>query len=173
MDLKRLNQVTEKGENLLAKVAMVVLCLIISSVCLEIFMRYFLNRPLVWVLELTEYALLWVTFLGAAWLLRQGGHVPVDVIVDFMSQRWKKRCAFFSSALGLAISVILTIFGAYATYDHWTRNMFKPTVLEFPTWIVLAAIPIGSIFLILRFLNQVLEHLAGLCSEKPNTNRET
>ena len=56
-------------------------------------MRYFLNRPLVWVLELTEYALLWVTFLGAAWLLRQGGHVQVDVIVDFMSRRWKKRCA--------------------------------------------------------------------------------
>jgi len=173
MDLKRLNQVAEKGENILAKVAIVILCLVIISVCLEIFMRYFLNRPLVWVVEITEYALLWVTFLGAAWLLKQGGHVRVDVIVNFMSDRWKNRCAVFSATLGLLISVILTFFGGYATYDHWARNMFKPTVLEFPTWIVLAAIPVGSIFLMLRFLNQMLEHLTALYSDQPNANKET
>ena len=73
MNLKRFSQIAETGENILAGVAMVVLGLIIFSVCLEIIMRYFLNWPLVWVVELTEYGLLHVTFLGAAWLLRQGG----------------------------------------------------------------------------------------------------
>jgi TRAP-type C4-dicarboxylate transport system permease small subunit len=173
MNLKRLNAIAEKGENILAKVAIVVLCLIIFSVCLEIFMRYFLNRPLVWVVELTEYALLWVTFLGAPWLLGQEGHVRVDVIVNFMSERWKNRWAVFGSALGLMISVILTIFGAIVTFDHWLRDIYKPTVLEFPTWIVLVAIPLGSIFLVIRFLKLMLDHIVVLFSEKQKTGKET
>ena len=173
MMLKRLNRVAEIGENILAKVAIVILCLVIISVCLEIFMRYFLNRPLMWVVELTEYALLWVTFLGAAWLLKEGGHVRVDIVINFMSERWKSRCAVFSSLLGLLISLILTYFGAFATYDHWARDMFKPTVLEFPTWIVLAAIPLGSIFLVFRFLNLMLKNLSALFSDSSKANKET
>jgi TRAP-type C4-dicarboxylate transport system permease small subunit len=159
MNLKRFSQVAEKGENLMAGVAMVVLSLIIFSVCLEIIMRYFLNRPLIWVVELTEYGLLYVTFLGAAWLLRKGGHVQVDIVVNFMSKRWRRRCAVFSAALGLLVSIVLTVFGAIVTYDHLVRGIYKPTVLEFPTGAVLAAVPLGSLFLSARFLTKMLDHI--------------
>ncbi len=167
MDLRHLNRLAEKGENLLAYVAFVVLCLIIFSVCLEIIMRYFLNRPLIWVVELTEYALLYVTFLGAAWLLRQDGHVRVDVIVNLMSERWQARCSVFSSALGLLVSLVLTIFGVFVTCDHLVRGIYKPTVLEFPTGVVLAAIPLGSIFLGLRFFRLMIDHILLLRQDQP------
>jgi TRAP-type C4-dicarboxylate transport system permease small subunit len=172
MNLKRFNQVAETGENILAGVAMVVLSLIIFSVCLEIIMRYFLNRPLVWVVELTEYGLLYVTFLGAAWLLRQGGHVQVDIIVDFLNNRWRKRCAVFSSAMGLAVSLLLTVFGAIATYDHLVRGIYKPTVLEFPTGVVLVAVPLGSLFLSARFLILMLDQLILLKQDPPGQRKE-
>lgn len=172
MNLKRFNQVAETGENILAGVAMVVLSLIIFSVCLEIIMRYFLNRPLVWVVELTEYGLLYVTFLGAAWLLRQGGHVQVDIIVDFLNNRWRKRCAVFSSAMGLAVSLLLTVFGAIATYDHLVRGIYKPTVLEFPTGVVLVAVPLGSLFLSVRFLILMLDQLILLKQDPPGQRKE-
>jgi len=162
MDLKRLSRLAERGENVLAVVASVVLFLIIAAVCLEIIMRYFINRPLIWVVEMTEYALLYVTFLGAAWLLRHEGHVRVDVIVNFMSPRWKKYCAVFSSALGLIVSLVLTVFGAIVTYDYLVRGIYKPTVLEFPTWLVLAVIPLGSFFLAIRFLKSMVDHLRNL-----------
>ena len=172
MNLKRFNQIAETGENILAGAAMVILSLIIFSVCLEIIMRYFLNRPLFWVVELTEYGLLYVSFLGAAWLLRQGGHVQVDVLVDILNDRWRKRCAVFSSAIGLAVSTILTVFGVIATFDHLARGMYKPTVLEFPTGVVLIAVPLGSFFLSVRFLILMLDQVLGLKHDPPAEGRE-
>ena len=172
MNLKRLSRVAGKGENILAATAMVVLSLTILSVCLEIVMRYFLNRPLVWVVELTEYGLLYVSFLGAAWLLRKGGHVQVDIIIDRLDDRWRRRCAIFSSAIGLVVSLLLTVFGAVATYDHLVRGVYKPTVLEFPTGVVLAAVPLGSLFLTARFMILLLEQLIPLEQDRPGDNKE-
>ena len=159
MNLRRFSQIAEKGENILAFAAMIILSLTIFSVCLEIVMRYFFNRPLIWVVELTEYSLLYVTFLGAAWLLRQGGHVQVDILVNFMGERWRRRCAIFSAAMGMMVGIVLTVFGAVVTYDHLMRGMYKPTVLEFPTGVVLAAVPLGSLFLSTRFLALMLDHI--------------
>jgi TRAP-type C4-dicarboxylate transport system permease small subunit len=173
MKLKRLSRVAERGENILAATAMLVLSLIILSVCLEIVMRYFLNRPLVWVVELTEYGLLYVSFLGAAWLLRKGGHVQVDIMIDLLDDRWRKRCAICSSAIGLGVSLLLTVFGAVATYDHLVRGVYKPTVLEFPTGVVLAAVPLGSLFLTVRFLILLLDQLILPEQDRPGDNKET
>ena len=172
MHLKRFSRVAEKGENILAGAAMMVLGLIIFSVCLEIIMRYFFNRPLSWVVELTEYGLLYVTFLGAAWLLRTGGHVQVDIIVNFMSERWRKRCAVFSSAVGLVVSLVLTVFGVVVTYDHLVRGIYKPTILEFPTGVVLAAVPLGSLFLSARFLILLLDHIFVLKRDQRDERKE-
>ncbi len=173
MSLKRFSRITEKGENILAGAAMIVLSLIIFSVCLEIIMRYFFNSPLTWVIELTEYGLLYVTFFGAAWLLRNNGHVRVDIIVTFMSERWKKRCAVFSSAMGLIVSLVLTIFGVIVTYDHQVRGIYKPTILEFPAWIVLVAIPIGSLFLSARFLVLMFDHIFLMRHNQPDERKES
>ena len=172
MDLKRLARIMERVEGILATIAMVILTLIIFSVCLEIIMRYFLNRPLVWVVELTEYALLYVTFLGAAWLLKEGGHVRVDVVLNFMSRRWQTRWALFSSALGLLVSLILTVFGAIVTIDHLLRGMFKPTILEFPTGVVLAAIPVGCFFLTVRYLRMLIDNFTELVLKPERGGKE-
>ena len=61
-------------------------CLIVSY---EVFMRYFLNSPTSWTLEISEYCLLWITFLGTAWLLREDGHVKVDLLSDRLKARGK------------------------------------------------------------------------------------
>ena len=172
MDWKRLSQAADKGEKVLAGSAVVVLGLIITAVCVQIIMRYFLNRPLTWVIEMTEYALLYVTFLGGAWLLKQGGHVRVDIITGLMNVRWKNRCAVFSSALGLFVSLVLTIFGVIVTYDYWARGMFKPTILEFPTWIVLLSIPLGSLFLGIRFLKLMIDHIHKLAQDSGSDRKE-
>jgi TRAP-type C4-dicarboxylate transport system permease small subunit len=172
MHLKRFSRIAEKFENILAGLSMMILSLIILSVCLEIIMRYFLNRPLIWVVEMTEYGLLYVSFCGAAWLLRQGGHVQVDVVVNLMNQRWRQRCAVFSSAMGLIVSLVLTVFGSIVTYDQLVRGIYKPTVLEFPTGIVLAAVPLGSFFLSVRFLILMLDHLLLLQRDLPAEGKE-
>ncbi len=51
-------------------------------VCAELFMRSVLNRPIIWATEIVEYMLLYVTFLATAWLLREGAHVKIELVLD-------------------------------------------------------------------------------------------
>ncbi len=130
------------------------LAFIMLSICLEVIMRYFLNRPLVWVIEMSEYALLYITFLGTAWLLRREGHVTVDILLVRLNPKTRAVLGFFSSIIGIVISLILIWYGSEVAWDHYVRGVFKPTVLQFPTAPVLAIIPIGSIILAMQFIRR-------------------
>ena len=131
------------------------------SVCLEVLMRYGFNSPLVWVVELSEYALLWITFLGTAWALKTGAHVRVDIFLGLFSQAWRRRFGMLSSVLGIGISLVLVVWGVVATWDKILSGAYKATVLEFPGWIVVVFIPVGSLFLLIRFLRNFVEYANG------------
>ncbi len=141
-------------ENLLAALGIAVMLLIVGAVCIEIVLRTFFARPQVWVIEFTEYGLLYITFLGTAWLLRQDGHVSVDLLTNALDREWRRRLALVSAAVGFAVSVVLTVFGVIVTLDTLRRGIYKPTILEFPTWIVLLVIPLGASLLAARFLQR-------------------
>lgn len=140
--------------NVFAFLCALLLAFILLSICLEVIMRYFLNRPLVWVIEMTEYALLYITFLGAAWLLRREGHVTVDILLVRLGPKSQGALGFFSSIIGFIISLVLIWYGADVAWDHYLRGVFKPTVLQFPTAPILAIIPIGSVVLAMQFIRR-------------------
>lgn len=151
----------DRIENVMAAAAMLLLVAVTVSVCLEVFMRYVLNSPLTWVVELSEYALLYICFLGASWALRNGTHIRIDIFLSAFSQRWRQRFGVLSSLLGLGISLILVIWGVIATWEKFQSGAYKATVVEFPGWIVVAIIPLGSFVLGLRFLRNFVEYATG------------
>ena len=101
----KIGRVLDRLTDVSAFAAGLLLSFILLSVCLDVIMRYCLNRPLQWVIELTEYALLYITFLGTAWLLRTEGHITVDVVLNRLSPRRQAILRVFSSAVGIVICV--------------------------------------------------------------------
>ncbi|MYG51168.1 MAG: TRAP transporter small permease [Rhodospirillaceae bacterium] len=164
--MQRLLRILDRIEDAMSFGAVLLLVAITLAVCLEVFMRYALNDPLVWVVEFAEYALLYICFLGAAWALREGNHVRVDVFLYAFSQRWRQRFGVVSSVLGLGIALVLLIWGVGATWEKFVTGAYKPTVVEFPSWIVLLCIPVGSLILALRFLRHTIEFAAGTRSDR-------
>lgn len=127
-------------------------------ICAEVLLRDGFNSPISWMVEITEYALLWVTFLGSAWVLRSGGHVRVDIMLQFLSPAALRFCGLISSALGLLGTAIIFAFGVGATWSAYLEGAYKPTATNVPTWMVIIVIPIGSLLLALRFLRLFLEY---------------
>jgi TRAP-type C4-dicarboxylate transport system permease small subunit len=134
-----------------AGVAIAMLLAIAAFVCIDVGLRYLLNRPLSWVTEVSEIALVYITFFGASWVLRHNGHVNVDILVSSLSNRSQALCQIAGHAIGLTVCVILVVYGISATWSAYARGLFKPTTLSAPTWLTLAPIPIGSALLSLRF----------------------
>jgi len=92
---------------LLAGILLVVAVLI---VCWEIAMRYFVHRPLVWMVEVCEYILFSIAFLGAPWLLKKGGHVSVDVVTEHLSSKMQGLMRQIAMAAGVIFSAIVCWF---------------------------------------------------------------
>ncbi len=54
----------------MAALAGVILIFITAAVCYTIGMRYLFTKTTIWLMQTTEYALLWIVFLATTWLLR-------------------------------------------------------------------------------------------------------
>lgn len=165
--MTRLLRVLDRIEDAMAAMAIMLLVGITVAVCLEVFMRYVVNQPLVWVVELSEYALLYICFLGTAWALRNDAHVKVDIVLIVLPPRVRLVLGVISSLLGLCIAAILFIWGTLATWEKFQSGAYNPTVVEFPSWIVLLCIPLGSLFLGIRFLRNLIEYATGTHEDRP------
>ncbi len=148
-------------EDALAALGAVLFAFITLAISAEVVMRYGFNRPLAWVDEISEYALLWMTFLGTAWVLRQGGHVRVDILMQFFSPAALRRCGLFSSGCGILAALVLVVFGTNVTWTAALRGSFKSTGLDLPTWMVLVVIPLGGLLLLARFSRMFVEYYRG------------
>jgi C4-dicarboxylate transporter, DctQ subunit len=145
--------------DVLAVFAGVILILIIICVSLDVVLRYFFKSPLLWVDELAEYGLLYITFTGTAWLLRQDGHVVVDLIDALVSPKTRSRLNVFSSIVGAVVCSVLTYFGVAVTWSLFARRIYNPTMLEIPRGVLVAVIPVGTFLLSIQFLRRLLASL--------------
>lgn len=168
--LAKIGRVLDRIIDAFAFTACLLLAFILLSVCMEVIMRYFLNRPLQWVIELTEYALLYITFLGTAWLLKREGHITVDVILNRLGLKTRAFLAIFSSAIGIVICVSLVWYGFEVAWDHFQRGVYDPTVLEFPKAPIIAIIPTGSLVLLVQFFRKGYGFLIRLMGKSLQDN---
>ena len=86
-----------------AILAAVLVAFVTIAVLLDITMRYFLGRPQVWVLEIVEYCLLFITFLAAAWVLKREGHVKMDIAIARLKPGNQAMANIITSVLGALI----------------------------------------------------------------------
>lgn len=156
--MNRLLRILAACENAGAAGATLFFVAMTLAICAEVLMRYGFNSPISWVVELSEYSLLWITFLGAAWVLRHGGHVRVDIVLQYLSPGALRACGLVSSALGSLTTLVLFVFGADATWAAYARGAFKPTGIDVPTWMVVIVIPFGCLLLFLRFARLFAEY---------------
>jgi TRAP-type C4-dicarboxylate transport system permease small subunit len=129
------------------------------AVVYEVVMRYFLGRPTIWVVELSEYSLLFITFLGATWVLRREGHVKLDLVLGRLNPRTQVLLNIITSVLSAAICLALLWYSAEVTWDHFQSGWIRPKVLNIPSAYILVIIPVGSLLLFIQFLRRSYEYL--------------
>ena len=132
--------------------AALLLAFIMLSVCSDVVMRYFLSKPMMWVTEVTEYCLLWITFLGTAWVLRREGHVVMDLAIGQLKPEARATVSIITSVIGAAVCLLLTWYGVKVTLDVFHRNLLLSTILTPPAFILFAIIPVGSLLLSIQFI---------------------
>ena len=138
----------------MAFLAGIILVFIMLSVGLDVILRYFFNSPMIWVTEVTECLLLYITFLGTGWLLRDEGHVKVDIILNRLKPRSIAFFGILSSLVGIFVSIMLAFYGMSVTWNYFRRGIYTPTAMEIPVAAIILIIPIGSFMLLIGFVRR-------------------
>ena len=120
-----------------------------------------------WAQELCIIMFVWMCKFGAAYGVRTGIHVGVDVVVNRLGEKARSRVVIFGLLAGALFTGTIGALGAHFVWDNGAHYAFVkalgmdtgaqfagPTTpdLEWPTWAVYSAIPLGSSLMCLRFL---------------------
>ena len=108
-------------------------------------------RDLSWAQELCIYLFIWMAKFGAAYGVRTGIHVGVDVLVMRMEPARAKKVILFGLLAGAFFTATIARFGIHFTQGVWDSGS-RSNDLEAPMWIVYLAIPLGSALMCFRFL---------------------
>ena len=100
-----------------------------------------------WANEVTEYALYLITMLTAPWLLRQGQHIRVDIVLRAVPPRLGWYFEWIADALGLACCLVIAWYGARATLASFKAGSLSVKTLITPEWWMLAPLPVAFLLL--------------------------
>ena len=152
--LRRIGIILDHINSGCAVVAAILFAFLTLASSFEVVMRYLLNRPTSWTYETSEYAVAFLAFLGAPWLLKLEGHVSLDVVVDRVNKKHRALFRFINSVAGAVMCLIVAYIGVGVTWDFFRRGVLQPTVLEPPKFVLLAVVPISFILLCLQFVRR-------------------
>lgn len=120
-----------------------------------------------WAQELCIIMFVWMAKFGAAYGVRTGIHVGVDVLINRMNPVNRGRFVIFGLLAGALFTGIVAALGAHFVWENGAHyavfhalgiapdDLYEgPTTpdLEWPTWVVYSAIPFGSSLMCYRFL---------------------
>lgn len=106
---------------------------------------------LVWAQELTIILFVWMAKFGAAYGVRTGIHVGIDVLINRMEPRRRAGFILFGLLAGATFTGIIAGLGANFVWHMYHASATSPD-LELPMWLVYLAIPLGSSLMCFRFL---------------------
>lgn len=141
--------------------AAVLLLAMVLVVVGDIALRNTVRSGFVWANEISEYALYLMTILAAPWLLRQGRHVRLDLVLSLVPQRVAWRMEAVADVLGFFVCVVLLRYGGGMTYESWRLGSITIKNLVFPEWWLLAPLPLVFSLLALEFAFRLHRLIAG------------
>ena len=104
-----------------------------------------------WAQELCIYMFIWMAKFGAAYGVRTGIHVGVDVVVNQLKSPWRNAVVLFGLLCGAFFTAVIGTMGAKFVYGLMHTDQVSPD-LEIPSWFVYLCIPLGSYLMCFRFL---------------------
>lgn len=103
-------------------------------ICADVLTRNTGWADMSWSNEISETMLAVMTLLAAPWLLRQGQHIRVDILLRALPPRVGWACEWLADLLGLACSIVLACYGWQVTYGSYQGGGMITKTLVTPEW---------------------------------------
>ena len=145
----------------LAFVAGALLCVLVGLILVDVAARYLRWFSLAWGLEASEYMLYAITFLGAPWVLREEGHIAIELFVERLAPGPRRVVRRIADLLGASVCLVLFFFACRVAWRSYASGTLVHKSFIFPEWWVYAGMPPVLLMLLgvyLRWLARPPQH---------------
>ena len=128
------------------------------GISLDVVLRYFFNSPISWMKEIVEFAIIWMTFLAAGWVLRQDGHVKMEILHRYVSPTRRELLRTAAALLGVLICLIIVFYTAETTFKYYLSGRTIASERRFLLWPVSRSIPLGMSLVLVQCCRNAVRH---------------
>ena len=121
-----------------------------------------------WSGEVSENIIYLLTLLSAPWLLRQGQHIRVDILLRALPGRMAWLLEWAGDILGLACSLYFVWYGWAVLAASYRAGAITIKTLITPEWWMLAPLPVAFLLLAIEFLFRM--HRLARAQRGPRTD---
>ncbi len=146
---------------------------LVAVIFIEVICRYMLFISTAWAEELSRYLFIWLTYIGSAYALDEGGHIEIDVCKQLLEKinkpetREKALRALETAAL-LSTAAFLILFGKIF-WDYmikiWATTQTSPT-MRIPMGYVYLPVFVGNTMGILHCLYHLYHNAFGIPKDR-------
>ncbi|MHA6688630.1 TRAP transporter small permease [Mesorhizobium sp. A556] len=144
-----------------AGVASVLLVVMMLATVLKVVFRALFNHGILGIDQVSGTMMVYITFLGAAWVLRRDGHVSVDIVTANLRPQVRNVVMSVSSLIGAVVCFVLAWFGTSAVLLSLQRGVVVAAELDIPRAVNLWVIPVGCLLLGIEFLRRAVRFYKG------------
>lgn len=132
------------------------IALVLASCVLtySVVLRYFTPEPTDWQDEFSVFLLIGVTFLSAAWVHSQRGHIGIEALASILSPRANRLRLFVVDMLSATFCAFFAWKSWTLLHEAWTEGYVSATAWAPPLWIPYLAMSVGMSLLTLQILLQ-------------------
>jgi len=131
--------------------------ILLSSLILtyEVVMRYFLKIPTIWEVETAVYLGILATFLGAAYGLKDGAHINIDLVTRTLPAGVQRKLQAVTSVLSLLFCLYVAYKGWELFWEAYSKGWKSDSLWGPPLAIPYFFLPLGITLLSLQFIIQI------------------
>ncbi len=121
-------------------------------------------QGLAWSNEVSELLLYLITMCVAPWLLRQGQHIRVDIVLRAVPRGLAWGLEWVADLVGLVACGVMALYGAVATWASYSAGALNIKTLVTPEWWALAPLPVVFVLLAIEMafrMNRLLRGARG------------
>ena len=142
--------------NILAILAGVYLVWIFLAIVFQVVARSVFLYGSSHIFTFIEYGLLYITMAGAPGLVREKGHVYIEILTAAVSEQVRPILSRAVVGLVILICVIITYYGIEVTIRAFVRDEMDMRSLDMPRWMLMISMPICFGLMSLQFLRFVI-----------------
>lgn len=134
----------------------VIIAVMSFTMAINVFCRFVLRYSIYWADELSQSLLLWLTFLGAAAVVREHSHYSFNYLETVLRGRWLKIFATTNKLITLAAVLLLFYWSVEVTAG--ISSWIMPALEISRLW-VYGACPVGCAFMIYYCTADLVKYL--------------